>query len=257
MEYGMSRRYGNNRGQTLVIAIMVMFILAVIAAVFMAMVANNLFRSQRFSNTDAVAQLAEAGVRFADQMLTSSDDGADWRPLPDNLGSQTAPIPNPATGVQPVPDLGWTTAQANNPDFQWTRPYWPTELGGDGQPGSGYAGPTGGYTTFDSGQGRFLLRISYNPDPTDPMSKYIKIESIGRWGVLLNGDPTTLNPEPGAPPRMRREITAFKPIGITDYARFVTNKENRSLTFTLGCPGFDTEMGRFSSGQSSWVRAGR
>jgi len=87
----------SSRGQTLVIAIMVMFILSVVAAVFIALVARNLFRSERFSNVDVVAQIAEAGIRYADQMLTSSEDGADWRPVPDNHGVITPG--NPFTGV--------------------------------------------------------------------------------------------------------------------------------------------------------------
>ena len=120
--------YNNKRGQTLVIAIMVMFILAVIAAVFIAMVARNLFRSQRYSNVDGVTQLAEAGVRYADLMLTSSEAGADWRPAPDNLGVTN--IPNPQSGpnyAEPISAADLLTIQGQNPDYQWTRPYWPTE----------------------------------------------------------------------------------------------------------------------------------
>ncbi|MGC8863674.1 MAG: hypothetical protein ACP5R5_12990, partial [Armatimonadota bacterium] len=87
---GTGGRHGSRgsaiRGQTLVIAIMVMFILGTIGAVFVAMVARNLLRSERSSNADVVAQLAEAGIRYADSMLTTSEEGADWRPVPDNDG---------------------------------------------------------------------------------------------------------------------------------------------------------------------------
>jgi hypothetical protein len=207
------------RGQTLIIAIMVMFILAVAATVFILLVARNLARSARMSSTDAVVAIAEAGIRYADEMLTTSEDGADWRPVPDNLA--------PAAPGAPV-----------DPDFEWLRPYAPTEAA------NGSAGPTGGYTRFNYGQGRFLLRVSYNPDPNVAISKYIKIECVGRWGVIDPSDPTTYS---AGNVRQRREIAAYKPIGITDSLRFITNKDNRSVDAALGVPGFDTSYGRAGS----------
>lgn len=226
-----NRRRRGDRGQTLVIAIMVMFILAMIAAIFIALVARNLFRSERFSNVDAVAQIAEAGIRYADKMLTSGEDGADWRPKPDNMGVTNTPV---WPGTAPAPAPNWTDMRDANPDFKWTRAYWPEEVG--------CAGPTGGYTTYNTGGGRFLLRVSYNPNPSDPYSKYIKIESVGRWGVFDNNDPTTWRPHSDS--LLRREITAYKPIGITDYARFVTNRNNRSMEMPLGWPGYSINFGR-------------
>lgn len=232
MMFGVAAR--NRRGQTLIIAIMVMFILAVLATVFIALVARNLARSQRMSNTDAVAAIAEAGIRYADEMLTTSEDGADWRPAPDNAALAT---PGDAT-TDPVPIANWQAKVADiDPDFQWIRSYWPTELV--------FAGPTGGYTRFNSGQGRFLLRVSYNPDPDVVMSKYIKIESVGRWETIDPSDPTTLHG--AASFRLRREITAYKPIGLTDSCRFITNKDNRSVDVALGVPGFKVSFGRLTS----------
>ena len=243
MKEDMSKQKNSNlisarRGQTLVIAIMVMFILAVVSAVFIALVGRNLFRSERLSNVDAVAQIAEAGVRFADKMLTSSEDGADWRPKPDNLGFDSDWVPdynNPPGAPSDLDTL------KKNPDFKWLRPYWPTDIG--------YAGPTGGYTKFESGGGRFLLRLTYSPSLKDPISKFIKIESIGRWGVVDNDDPTTWAGHGNS--GMRREITAYKPIGLTDYLRFITNKDHRSVDFALGCPGMHMIYGRPGTSGSS------
>ncbi|MCE5315700.1 MAG: hypothetical protein ABFD49_07945 [Armatimonadota bacterium] len=236
------RVYNRKSGQTLIIAIMVMFILAVISAVFIALVARNLFRSERFSHVDSVAQIAEAGVRYADKMLVSGEDGADWRPVPDNYGYTSA---NWEPGIEPTEPSNYATLK-QHPDYRWIKPYWPTELG--------WAGPSGGYTTYDTGGGRFLLRVTYAPDTNDPLSKYIKIESIGRWGVVNKDDPTTLghNGDVG----MRREITAYKPIGVTDYLRFITNKNHRSINFPLGCPGYDTDMGRYALNNSGGSRIG-
>jgi hypothetical protein len=232
-----------NKGQTLVIAIMVMFLLAMVAAVFIGIVARNLFRSERFSNVDAVAQIAEAGVRYADKMLTTSEDGADWRPQPENDGVEKNPDgtiimengkPKPGTTTP------WQTQRDRNPDFQWTRAYWPEELE--------YCGPTGGYSSFSTGGGRFLLRVSYNPNPNDTYSKYIKIESIGRWGTYVEDDPTTWKPHGNV--LMRREITAYKPIGITDYVRFVTNKDERSMDMPLGRTDHGMTFGRSVGGST-------
>lgn len=246
-------RIRKSRGQTLVIAIMVMFLVALVAAVFLGLVARNLFRAERYSKIDEVAQIAEAGIRYADKMLTSGEEGADWRPVPDNIGVTNIPDywnnqqPTPDDSASPVPGLKmWQYRRDKYPDYQWTRPYWPTELHEDpNDSGLGFAGPTGGYTTFNTGQGRFLLRVSYRPDMKDPLSKFIKIESIGRIGVFDENDPTTWKPHGNV--ALRRELTAYKPIGVTDYLRFITNKENRSASFVLGCPGYNVKLGRDNS----------
>jgi hypothetical protein len=154
-------RLRNEQGQSLVLAIIVMFLLVLIGAVFVLLVAHNQGRAGGSKDRLAAQYLAEAGVQYADKMLRTSEDGADWRPSPDNL----------------------TPALNKHPDFRWLRPYNPVDTGD--------TGPTGGYTSFTMGEGRYLLRVSYNPDPNDPMSKYIKIESIGRIGVVEPNDPTT------------------------------------------------------------------
>lgn len=239
--FNIYNRRRSSKGQTLIIAIMVMFILAIVATVFIALIARNLFRAGRFSSVDAVAQYAEAGVQYADKMLTSSEAGADWRPEPDNLG-QDGPLVYPN---QPNPIAGWASLRDRNPDFKWVRPYWHEELPSGSPEGTGYAGPSGGFTTYNTGDGRFLLRVSYGPNPNDPLSKFIKIETVGRWGTIENDDPTTWASAGNV--NLRREITAFKPIGVTDYLRFVTNKDNRSADIPLGCPGFQFSLGRSDS----------
>ncbi|MEN6371499.1 MAG: hypothetical protein ABFD64_05740 [Armatimonadota bacterium] len=208
---------GNERGQSLVIAIIVMLLLAFISVVFVVLVARNQGRAGRSRDVITAQYLSEAGIHYADNMLMTSDDGADWRPVPDNMPkTSTAGVDNTL-----------------NPDFQWLRPYSAAEAT------DGSTGPTGGYTTFRMGDGRYLLRVSYNPDPKDPMSKYIKIESIGRIGTVENDDPTTWDSNV----RLRRELTAYKPIGVTDYLRFVTNLEKKSEDIPLGAAGFNVKYG--------------
>lgn len=191
--------HNDSRGQSLIIALTVMFIMMFLGTVFVTLLTRNLRSSIRSGDVLNARQLAEAGIRYADRMLTYGADGADWRPVPDNL--------DPA-------------ANSNDPDLRWLQPF------------DAANAPTGGFTRILSGNGRFLIRVSYNPDRNDPMSRYIKIESVGRVGVVDPDDPTTL--ASGGPIRLRHELTAYKPIGITDYLRFVTNKAKLSDAFTFG-----------------------
>ena len=200
----------SNRGQSLIIALSVMFIVMFIGTIFVTLVTRNLSSAVRSGDVLIARQMAEAGIRYADSMLTYSDDGADWRPEPANLDPQT---------------------NAKHPDIRWLQPYEPTP--------SATGGPTGGFSSFTSGNGRFLIRVSYNPDPSDPMSRYIKIESIGRAGFVDSNFQGSGTPDPttyanSGPVRLRHELTAYKPIGITDYVRFVTNKSKRTEPVSLG-----------------------
>lgn len=227
-----ANRLGSIGGQSLLLAVIVMFLLVFIAAVFVAVVVRNQARAGRSKEMLQAQYLCEAGIQYADKMLRTSELGADWRPVPDNLGFIWDPQTKTLT---PSPDLA--NLAKNHPDFKWLRPYAPKETAVGSVPNA--MGPTGGYTSFTMGEGRFLLRVSYNPDPNDPESKYIKIESIGRIGVVDPNDPTTWDTNV----KLRRELTAYKPIGVTDYLRFITNKEKRSADFALGAPGFDVKYG--------------
>lgn len=216
----------NRRGQVLVIAIAVMFLLAFVASIFLSIITRNLSRTTHGQDVVQAQYLAEAGIRYADHQLTSSMLGADWRPDP-----------------VPVEDIN-----PGDPDAEYLR---------------------AGFTRVNQANGRFLLRVSFNPvltymnpdNPGDPrngqpldvtdesghsttddrarmaypaLGRYIKIESLGRRGVVDPEDPTTWsNADP-----LRRMLVAYKPIGITDYARFVTNKDRSDATMTLGAAPF-------------------
>ncbi len=228
-------RHKGEQGQSLILAVIVMFLLVFIGVIFVLLVARNQGRAGRSRDMVQAQALAEAGIHFADSMLTSSEDGADWRPEPANLGFAW----DPATGYTPTADL--PDVAENHPDFKWLRPYQPvdTDVTVGGATVRGAMGPSGGFTAVETGGGRYLLRVSYNPDRNDPMSKFIKIESIGRIGIVDFNDPTTW----GEDNRIRREFTAYKPIGVTDYMRFVTNKDKRSADIPLGAAGFDVSYG--------------
>src|SRR6266508_2680404 len=78
----MRKRTVGRAGQTLVVALSVMFLLFFLGALFVAMIARNLNRvSQAGERTSAVA-LAESGLNWVNNQLTYSELGADWRPSP-------------------------------------------------------------------------------------------------------------------------------------------------------------------------------
>lgn len=186
------RHHRTERGQSLIVAVIVMFVLFFLGAIFVGLVARNLFNAGRAQDTLSALEFAQAGIRNAEYNLQNSPDGADWRPAP-----------TPA--VDP-----------NDPDKLWLDQ---------------------GYSRVDYGRGRALVRVTYQPqlaidpqDPTktilDPNSKYVKIEAVGRFGFLDARDPTTFLNSPT--PRLRRELIAYKAIGLTDYGLFVTNLNNEA-----------------------------
>lgn len=209
----LSSHAGNQRGQSLIIALLVMFLLIFIAAIFVSMLARNIGRTQRSGETQNADYLAEAGVNFADEQLTYSPDGADWRPTP-QFPRVVMAMYDPTIVLQPN-----EKPNPSDPDYTWLME---------------------GYSRYTYGKGRFLLRVTYNPINDDPLSKYIKIESIGRMGVVDQRDPTSWTAQPE---RLRSERVAYKAIGITDYARYITNKDRRGDEINLGTPGYVTNFG--------------
>jgi len=74
------RMAGEESGQALLMAVSLLVILAMVAALFIAMVAARSAQTARQADLVALQQIAEAGLRFADDALTNGPDGADWRP---------------------------------------------------------------------------------------------------------------------------------------------------------------------------------
>lgn len=189
------------RGQTLIVAIAVLFLLFFIGGVFVAQIARNLVSSGRSRETQDALALAEAGIRYCDAQLTNGEEGADWRP-----------VPTPSITSTQDPD------GLRDPDYEWL---------------------ITGFTRIPMKGGRALVRVSYDPTVSDPRSQLLKIESIGRPGELGNGleaDPTVFA-QNGPSPRLRKELVAYKQIGLTDYLRWCTGKDQKSADNYLGTPG--------------------
>lgn len=184
------------RGQMLIVALAILFIMLFIGGIFVAQIARNLAAAARSRDTSGSQAFAEAGVRYCADQLENSEDGADWRPVP------SAPI--------------FTTADplgVSDPDYQWL---------------------SQGFTREYVNGGRYLVRVTYDPHPDDPRSQLIRIDSVGRTGDLEQGLDPTVFVQRGNPPRLRRELVAYKQLGLTDYVRYVTNKDRRDQEAFLG-----------------------
>ena len=181
-------------GQTLVIALLVSFVLLVLGAVFISVIARNLLNVRTARERLTADYFAEAGIQYAVDQFVNSEFGADWRPIPDNSN-------NPS-----------------DPDYFWIKPYNPTDK-------------TGGFTRINFPNGRALIRVSYQPSGPLHRQPVIKIESVGRIGLVDPNDPTTLRE--GASGN-RAERAAYIQIGTIDYLRFVMNRNQRGDIMELG-----------------------
>lgn len=222
-------------GQSLTVAIVVMFLLLFIAGLFIALVINNLRNTKDAAQRVNATKYAEAGLRYLDEQLTKSPEGADWRPNPnDPLGDQN-PAADPTNAVNDV--------DPNDPDYEWLAEVFP---GRDGYAADGTPQDFGPYTRVEFGGptpsqgnlgGRALVRVAYRPVTKDavnstPDQKYLRLDSVGRVGSIDPADPTTFgNTEAKG---LRRELLAYKAIGLTDYIRWFTNKDNRTVPATIG-----------------------
>ncbi len=187
-------RRRRTKGQTLVIALLVSFVLLVLGGVFIAVIARNIINVRVARERVSAENLAEAGLRLAIDQLVNSEFGADWRPIPDNI------------------------TNSNDPDFFWVKPYNPA----DG---------TGGFTRINLTGGRALIRVSYQPSGPIHRQPVIKIESIGRVGLIDPNDPTTFTNQDLS---QRAERAAYLQIGTIDYLRFVMNRERRGTAMDIG-----------------------
>ena len=152
-------RQRRQRGQALLIAVLVLFAVATLAALFTAIIGSQLAQVSRQSDVVALRNIAEAGLRLANEELTYSSRGADWRASAD--------------------------------------PY----LCGDGQ---------------------VTVEVSYGPSPDRIQSRFLRILS------------TAVFPDN---PFLRHTILALKPILLTDYARFITDRFETNRPAGLGVTG--------------------
>src|SRR5947207_15796470 len=81
----------SQRGQSLIMAVIVMFILLFVGGLFVGIVARNLLNTGRASVTLSAEEFARAGIEYGRSFLENSGDGADWRPAPTPAGNPNDP----------------------------------------------------------------------------------------------------------------------------------------------------------------------
>jgi Tfp pilus assembly protein PilX len=232
-------------GQSLVLALGVMLVLSFLGALFVAVVGSALNSSRQNNRTSSANTFAQAGIDFADKMLQTSPEGADWRPPlqyvvssfdPSSASATTTKDADNDTYANPCPfnnesqcyayEASYSqlaTINAKDPDKTWLQQ---------------------GFTRYNVDNGRFLLRLSYVSEPgvadatgtnssgnITSTSKFIKIESVGFEGVVNSDDPTSYA---NVDQSRRSELIAYKPITLGDYALFITDKDKRGEVANLG-----------------------
>ncbi len=194
----MRYRYQQNQsGQVLLLAVVLMLMIALVGAGFIAVLSANLAHSSRQEDQVAVEKAAMEGINFANAQLQNHPLGADWRP-----GDSASP----------------TLSLADYDDVELARD-WTLQFAGAPprvQPNQSFYK----FKTQDPNANTyFLLNVQAGAfNPANPLSRYLKITSIGR----------TVN-DPG----IFKVLTAYKSPFITEYARVMT--EYRS---TPGAQGF-------------------
>ncbi len=152
------------------IAILVLFAVATLAALFAAIISSHLAQTGRRTDVVQLRNIAEAGLRFANEQLTYSLEGADWRP------SQKV---------------------------------------------------------YRSGGGDVSVEVSYGPDPS-PGRLQTRFVRVVASAVFPDN------------PFLRHTVLALKPLLLTDYARFITDRFETGRPAALGVTGveYPTGLGR-------------
>ncbi|MCJ7752302.1 MAG: hypothetical protein MUQ65_14650, partial [Armatimonadetes bacterium] len=148
-------------GQALLIAVLVLFAVATLGALFAGIIGAQISQVARQSDMVALRNIAEAGLRLANEQLTYSPKGADWRPS---------------------------------------------------------AGP------YRCGEGHVTVAVTYGPSPDQLQSRFVRIVA------------TAVFPDN---PFLRHTILALKPVLLTDYARFITDRFETDRTAALGVTGLE------------------
>lgn len=244
------------RGQTLIVALLIMGVLLALGFVFVGIVSRNILQTNRSLSRSVGGDLADSGVRFAHTQMLNSSLGADWRP------NQTLPVYDVATGLSRDPDALYLRPASN---LQLSRP--------DGTLTSvlDRGGPDGlgPFSRINFDKGRALIRVLYLPSDFDVFGSpsgilrqpgkarsFIRVEAIGRPGRLNPNDPTLLTTETvrvanyanAADLRAslaslkqvdsrnseQKKLLGFVSVGLIEHTRFITNKYKVSREAELG-----------------------
>jgi type II secretory pathway pseudopilin PulG len=231
-----------NKGQTLVITLIVLFVLVTLGFVLILVLGRQIGSTGIARERNVANDLAQAGIRYTYAQLRFSEAGADWRPQPP-LPVLAAP-PGDPPGLGPESDPENQAATNPDPDFYWMRRRVdftvanPLDKGGpDG---------LGCFSRLNYDSGRALIRVRYAPSGQElfdasnlnftqraKLHHYTIVEVAGRPGNFNSLDPTS-----SRAPNLQnaRELSAIVPIGIIETAYYVSNKDERNQAIELGAP---------------------
>jgi len=187
-----------SRGQALIVAVLVMFILAGLAGVFIALINYTMVQAASAEERAKLEEIVQAGLEAAKTELLYSTDGPDWRP---DRG------PDPA-------NPGWI-------DYN------------------------GGFYHLQVTYGPSTEITAANPFLANPLDRYIRIDVDAKFVLDNPPDPTLKDNDSTkfqvyskgflSPRRfLERRLTAYMPIGLTDYARWFTNSSGAQDPVVLG-----------------------
>jgi hypothetical protein len=256
------------RGQTLILALAILFLLMLLGSIFVTLILRNLQRTARHGQTDDALTLGLAGLQYASQQFHASSEGADWRPQPSEFLWKTPQPPFIDINGDNVSDS--PTLRELDPDHDWLSD---TVLVPNGS--AAKTAVPHPFVRISTGRGRFLLRVTYIPayqhaaaastkdDEFDRSSGLIHIESVGRPGEFDPNDPTFFSQDPSVsrdqnPPGVFRKVEAYVPVGLVDQLWWVTNFTHERGPANLGVPPFKSGDGRpmeFASVYTGAVRS--
>lgn len=259
-----SYRPPSRRGQALLIAVLLMSVILLVGILFVALVNRNQQQSARHGDVVTASELCAAGIRYVDRMLQTSPLGADWRPSFVAYDPATYNADDPATWPSPPAMYEDSNSAGDNTDpnfwgpdgiegseddyysdFDIARGWCPLRAGDPDAPGpflrfgfTRYPDPApgvplaSGLNNATFGRGYALVRVTYDPDPPyepgdtqtqNALSNCIMIESIGRVSDMST---------------VFRRMVAYKPIGLTDHLRWITNTTQSGERAVLGIRPF-------------------
>ncbi|RYG36084.1 hypothetical protein EON81_10835, partial [bacterium] len=245
-------------GQTIIVALIILGLLLILGFVFIGIINRSIKSGRGTLQRNRTNEIAEAGIRYAHRQLLQSDEGADWR------GTPTLPVSEAGQ-----PDL------TRDPDAIYLRPASGYLIPGTNPGLTDLGGPDGlgPYMRVGFESDRALVRVRYAPSDLNLFSRdpqgalrnpgavrsYLLIESVGRNGGVTQNDPTTLGTANGvqyrnfinqagfegayrqfsaaqAGARTTTISRALVSIGLTDSARWFTNKFKQTRAAELGIP---------------------
>lgn len=219
---GKSRNNRFLQGQTLIIALIILFVLLIIGFVFLGILNRNIIQANTAQQRSLSADLADAGVRYVQEQLLNNPQGADWRPAPTlPLIIEDGSNPPNIYSYPAAPPPNNKPLYAIDPDYYWLRPaslqqststptssgFYLSGLPPFNQVDMGGPDGLGPFSRVQFKNGRALIRVRYAPSDIDitannndygPLRQpglahmYLIIESVGRPGLLNPNDPTSV-----------------------------------------------------------------